>query len=552
MDERCWLRASVPLGSRLIMPTDETLDPEVLRSRSGAVEIDDAVVVEVIFHPDLRRVGARAVLGSARSEHARQEVIVGREQPIFRIVGWGDARPLQDPCVSRKQLSLRWVQDRKGFEVHQDPESRRELRRYTLDGTFLGEGSGFLPSGNLIAIGDRVLLLCTCRPLDVVGTDLGMVGESRAMVLLRGQIRALADSADTVLVHGETGVGKELVARALHEASRRRKGPFLVVNCAAMPETLLESELFGHAKNAFSGANQAKDGMFRAASGGTLFLDEIGELPLSMQAKLLRVLQEHKVRPVGETQERPVDVRVVVATNRDLGTEVEAGRFRADLFSRIEGPAIHVPPLRERRDDIPRLFVHFLQQRIAGDEQTAGGSPLLARFVTDPGVKQPPIPMDFFIKLLGREWYRNVRELDKYVASVAALNHTHGDFREPPLEPQAVRPPDSSQTSVSPSSSSEHPSGTKNLTEAELIREMEAHDHIQHRVAKALGISRTTLDKWLRDLGIRRPKDIPREAIEDAIQQTQGDLDQMAKILKISARGLKLRMTELGMGEIRR
>ncbi|RYE82639.1 MAG: sigma-54 factor interaction domain-containing protein, partial [Myxococcales bacterium] len=151
------------------------------------------------------------------------------------------------------------------------------------------------------------MLLCTCRPLDVVGPDLGMVGESQPMVQLRAQVRALADSGDTVLVHGETGVGKELVARALHEASRRRKGPFLVVNCAALPEALLESELFGHAKGAFSGAVAAKEGLFRAAQGGTLFLDEIGEMPLAMQAKLLRVLQERKVRPVGEAQEKPID-----------------------------------------------------------------------------------------------------------------------------------------------------------------------------------------------------------------------------------------------------
>ncbi|MCS6901320.1 MAG: sigma-54 dependent transcriptional regulator [Myxococcales bacterium] len=537
------------------MSSDETLDPEILRSRSGSVDIDDAVMVEILFHPDLRRVGARAVLGSAQSEHARQEVVVGRETPIFRMVGWGDARPLQDPCVSRKQLTLRWVQERSGFELRQDAESRRELRRYTLDGTLLGDGPGFVPSGSLVAIGDRVLLLCTCRPLDVLGTDLGMVGESRAMVTLRGQIRALADTGDTVLIHGETGVGKELVARALHEASRRRKGPFLVVNCAAMPETLLESELFGHAKGAFSGAIAAKEGLFRSAAGGTLFLDEIGEMPLSMQAKLLRVLQERKVRPIGELQERPVDVRVVAATNRNLAAEVEAGRFRADLYSRLEGPAIRVPPLRERRDDIPRLFVHFLLQRIAEDAQVAGGTePPLARLVIDPGAQQAPVPMDFFLKLLGREWMRNVRELDKYTAAVAALNRQKGEFRAPPQEPLGKAPEHLRGLSNSspPSSSQGESTPARHLTEADLIREMEAHDHIQHRVARTLGISRTTLDKWLRELGIRRPKDIPREEIEAALQRIGGDMEQMARELKISVRGLKLRMTELGIHEPRR
>jgi transcriptional regulator with GAF, ATPase, and Fis domain len=342
------------------------------------------------------------------------------------------------------------------------------------------------------------------------------------------------------------------VARALHEASRRRKAPFLVVNCAAMPETLLESELFGHAKGAFSGAVAAKEGLFRSAAGGTLFLDEIGEMPLPMQAKLLRVLQERKVRPVGETQERPVDVRVVAATNRDLAAEVAAGRFRADLYSRIEGPAIRVPPLRERRDDIPRLFVHFLQQRIAEDTQASGAEAPLARLITDPGAQQAPVPMDFFLKLLGRDWSRNIRELDKYVAAVAVANRHKGEFRAPPQEP-SPRPAESLRgPPSSPPPASDPGPGAKNLSEADLIREMEAHDHIQHRVARALGISRTTLDKWLRELGISRPKDIPREAIEAALQQSGGDIELMARELKISVRGLKLRMTELGMGEPRR
>jgi two-component system, NtrC family, nitrogen regulation response regulator GlnG len=352
----------------MAVTTDQTLDPEVDRARSGALGVDDLVVLEVLFHPDLRRVGDRAVLGPAFSDGARAEVVLGRDAPLFRGAGWGDALPLADPCVSRRQLSVRWVPERQVFEIKPAAEARRALTLYGPDGTPLGDAPGAVPHGSIVGIGDRVLLLCACRPTEVVGPDLGMVGESRAMVALRAQIRALADTLDTVLVAGETGVGKELVARALHDASRRRKGPFLVVNCAAMPEALLESELFGHAKGAFSGAQGAKEGMFRAAQGGTLFLDEIGELPASMQAKLLRVLQERAVRPVGEAHERPVDVRVVAATNRDLAAEVEAGRFRADLYSRLEGPSLTVPPLRARREDVPRLFVHFLRRRVEDDE----------------------------------------------------------------------------------------------------------------------------------------------------------------------------------------
>jgi two-component system nitrogen regulation response regulator GlnG len=520
---------------------DETLDPEVHRSRSGSLDIDDAVVVEILFHPDLRRVGERLVLGVAGSEQASREAELGRESPLFRGAGWGDARALADPCISRRQLAIRWLASRQGFEVRQETESRRQVRFFSGEGAPIGDAPGVIPPGSIVAIGDRVLLLCTIRPTEVIGPDLGMVGESRGMVALRAQIRALAGTNDTALITGETGVGKELVAKALHEASRRRKGPFLVVNCAAVPEALIESELFGHAKGAFSGAVTAKEGLFRAAQGGTLFLDEIGELPLGMQAKLLRVLQEHKVRPVGESQERPVDVRIVAATNRELAAEVETGKFRADLYSRLEGPMLSIPPLRERRDDIPRLFVHFLAARVA-EEQRGGQASSLAWLLADPGSQPPPIPMDFMLRLLGREWTRNVRELEKTVAAVAALNRGAKSFQTPPFEP--ARSPDRISAPPGEPISAAKPA----ITEADLVRELEANDHVQGRVARALGISRTTLDKWLRELGISRPKDIPRDAIEAAFQETGGDVEQMSRLLKISVRGLKLRMTELGLG----
>jgi DNA-binding NtrC family response regulator len=522
---------------------DETLDPEVHRSRSGSLDIDDAVVVEILFHPDLRRVGERLVLGVAGSEQAARELEFGRESPLFRGAGWGDARPLADPCISRRQLLVRWLPSRQGFEVRQETESRRQVRFFSGEGAPIGDAPGVIPPGSIVAIGDRVLLLCTIRPTEVIGPDLGMVGESRGMVALRSQIRALAGTNDTALITGETGVGKELVAKALHEASRRRKGPFLVVNCAAVPEALIESELFGHAKGAFSGAVTAKEGLFRAASGGTLFLDEIGELPLLMQAKLLRVLQEHKVRPVGESQERPVDVRIVTATNRDLGAEVAAGKFRADLYSRLEGPMLAIPPLRDRRDDIPRLFVHFLAARVA-EEQRSGQASSLAWLLQDPGSQSPPIPMEFVLRLLGRDWARNVRELEKAVAAVAALNRGAKSFQAPPLDQGPARAQDRISAPPGEPISAAKPA----ITEAVLVRELEANDHVQGRVARALGISRTTLDKWLRELGISRPKDIPRDAIEAALQETGGDIEQMARILKVSVRGLKLRMTELGLG----
>ncbi|HEY2915288.1 MAG TPA: sigma-54 dependent transcriptional regulator, partial [Candidatus Angelobacter sp.] len=188
------------------------------------------------------------------------------------------------------------------------------------------------------------------------------IGSSPVIEKLKTTIRTVAPTASTVLIYGESGTGKELVARAVHACSTRASDPFVSINCGAFPETLLESELFGYVKGAFTGASQNKRGLFEVASGGTIFLDEIGEMSLSMQVKLLRVLQERTIRPVGGTQETPVDVRVIAATNRDLREMIANGTFREDLYYRVSVIPIQVPPLRERRDDIELLANHFLKK----------------------------------------------------------------------------------------------------------------------------------------------------------------------------------------------
>jgi two-component system response regulator GlrR len=235
----------------------------------------------------------------------------------------------------------------------------------------------------------------------------GTVFRSARMAELMREARMVAASDASVLIRGESGTGKELLARAIHLASPRARGPFVAINCGAIPEQLLESELFGHVKGAFTGAGSARVGLFRAASGGTLFLDEIGDMPLALQVKLLRVLQERSVRPLGSTQAEPVDVRLLSATHRDLDAAMAQGSFREDLYYRLDVVSLTLPRLDERREDIPLLAIHFLQ-RVAGKygKPITGFSP------------------DALEALATAAWPGNVRQLYNVVEQSCALTAT--------------------------------------------------------------------------------------------------------------------------------
>jgi two-component system response regulator HydG len=232
----------------------------------------------------------------------------------------------------------------------------------------------------------------------------GILGTSAAVTKMCELVARVADTETTVLITGESGTGKELVAKALHAKSGRKDGPFVAINCAAMPENLLESELFGHVKGAFTDARNARPGLFIKGSKGTLFLDEIGEMPPGMQAKLLRALQERTVRPVGGEQEQPFDARIIAATNRDLETEVEEKRFREDLFYRINVVRVHVPPLRSRGSDILLLAQHFLERYAAQSRRPVLG---MMSATAD--------------KLISYPWPGNVRELQNCIERAVAL-----------------------------------------------------------------------------------------------------------------------------------
>jgi two-component system response regulator HydG len=304
-----------------------------------------------------------------------------------------------------------------------------------------------------------------------------ILGTSSSMKKMYDLAARVAETDTTALVTGESGTGKELVAKALHAKSPRKDGPFVAINCAAMPETLLESELFGHVRGAFTDARTARSGLFIKASRGTLFLDEIGEMPGGMQAKLLRALQERTVRPVGGDQEQPFDARIIAATNRDLETEVEEKRFREDLFYRINVVRIHVPPLRARGGDVLLLAQHFLQRYQPNGQQRVIG-----------------IKSSASDKLLSYPWPGNVRELQNCIERAVALaqfDHVGVDDL-----PERVREFKSSRIAIE----SNDPSELLPMEEVErryILRVLEAVGGNKTLAAQVLGFDRRTLYRKL-------------------------------------------------------
>jgi len=310
----------------------------------------------------------------------------------------------------------------------------------------------------------------------------GIIGQSAAMRAVFDLVARVAPTDASVLLTGESGTGKELVARALHQRSRRHAGPFVAVNLAAVPESLVESELFGHARGAFTDAKSARTGLFLQASGGTLFLDEIGEMPLSVQPKLLRALQERSIRPVGGDHEIPIDVRIVAATNQDLEARIEDGRFREDLFYRINVVHIELPPLRARGHDILQLaqqavtrFAHAMKKEVTG--------------IAAPAAQ----------RLLSYEWPGNVRELQNAIESAVALTR----FSELTVDdlPEKIRDYKSSHVLVAADDPAELPT----LDEVErryILRVMHSVHGNKALASRILGLDRKTLYRKLERYGV--------------------------------------------------
>jgi DNA-binding NtrC family response regulator len=320
------------------------------------------------------------------------------------------------------------------------------------------------------------------------GADAGLIGQSPAMAHVKQSIAAVAASDFTVLLRGDSGTGKELAARAIHSLSRRAEGPFLSVNCPAIPDQLLESELFGHVRGAFTGAERDRRGLFQSANSGVIVLDEIGDIPMSVQTKLLRVLQEREVRPVGSSKSIPVDVRILAATNQDLEARIADKTFREDLYYRLNVLTVRLPPLRERREDIPLLATAFLE-----------------RTCRETGIGEKAFSAEALAALTGRDWPGNVRELFNFVRRLTVF--CRGDV----IGPDAIRAADQGQ--IDPSEPEDDETTPTPYLEAKArVVDAFTRRYVERllgqtrgnisEAARVSGLERVSLQKILRRLGI--------------------------------------------------
>ncbi|MEN8211650.1 MAG: sigma 54-interacting transcriptional regulator [Thermodesulfobacteriota bacterium] len=332
-----------------------------------------------------------------------------------------------------------------------------------------------------------------------------IIGQSRSFQQCLNLVKSYADTEFHVLITGESGTGKELVAERIHKASARKNQPFLVQNCSAIPETLLESELFGYKKGAFTGANSDKMGLFEAADGGTVFLDEIGDMPMSIQASLLRVLQKNEIKPLGETSVRHIDVRIVTATNKDIKQMIAENSFRQDLFYRLSVLPVHLPSLKERREDIPLLVKHFLEKESV-----------------KAGTMEKKLTTDAMQSLVSYAWPGNIRELENLIRYlIVTAQDDYIELADIPLHVREQNPdidPFGALGTTTEKDANNFISNLSNMTWPQLEKEyvqslLEKNSWNITWAAKASGINRSTFASRMRKLGIRRYQQAVAEQI---------------------------------------
>jgi len=539
----------------------DVLDVETLEGAAAvSVRPADARVptLTVLAHPDPSCVGARSQPLGLRSVGGR--VALSRTEPSFECAD-GAKAPLTCPFVSRTPVLL--SRDRDGVRI----EATEAKQGLSVDGVpvvaALDCDATRLETGVVLELGTHVVLLLHVeRPWTGARAHEGdgMLGQTAALDDLREAITMAAAPLDAegtspVLVRGETGSGKELVAAAIHGASQRRGGPFVAVNMAAIQPSLAASELFGHARGAFSGADRARDGYFVQAHGGTLFLDEIGDAPLDVQAALLRVLETGEVQAVGARTVERVDVRVVCATDGDLESLVASERFRAPLFYRLATLELRVPPLRARRADIGLMAYRFIADGLAA----LGREALLRPAVTD---AKPWLAASVVASLCRYDWPGNVRQLKNVCRALVASSRQPSagdDATLARLMPTVARvgaprphasPPGAPPTAPAPQELPERDAvaAAKAMSSDELYQVMVAVDYRLGAAAEWLGLSRPLLNDLIdRHPRLRRAQKIEAEDIERARDEARSSGVPLWRVLEVSERGLQRRMKELGL-----
>ncbi|MEM9599200.1 MAG: sigma 54-interacting transcriptional regulator [Acidobacteriota bacterium] len=492
----------------------------------------------ILGHPDQDRVGERSVLLALASG---QEAPLARRRPAFSHQGLGGPRPLDEPHISRRPLLLVPGAEAGSLRLLRTEGNRNDVR---VDGESLEASrtisAADLERGVVVVLAQRVALLLhrldPAPPGDV--PRYGMVGESGGMLAARRQIQRAASIEVPVLVRGATGTGKELVARALHRSGPRRRGPFQAVNMAAVTPTLAASELFGATKGAYTGAAEARPGLFELADGGTLFLDEVGEAPPEVQAALLRVLETGEVQPVGGGRVKRVDVRLVAATDRDLESAATDGGFSTPLLHRLGGWEVQLPALRHRRDDIGRLLLHFLRQEVGADPA-------------------PYPPARLVASLVAFDWPGNVRQL-RNIAREWSISQAGGQAEPGPqlrrllaavegtpsaADPTAVPPAIAKSQEAPPRLEGPPPRAPASVGREELLATLKANRWRLKPTAGALGISRSSLYRRMRaEPDLRTAAQLTDDEIEAARQRVGDDLETLADALRVSTDGLRQRL----------
>ena len=539
------------------------------RSRHGDGR-QGALALTILCHPDVRRVGERAVLRELSAGHA---VALSRLQPGFAQPGDSLGRPLADRRMSRTPVWIAPLPDAQGTGgVRLD--ARECPTPLFADGVQAEAAQTFsreaLAQGVVLELSSRsVLLLHRIEPglhrlggLGGPGDLLGLVGHSDAAAGVRQRILQVADLDVPVLVRGETGTGKELAASAIHAASRRRGGPLVSLNMGAVPASLAASELFGAAKGSFTGAVRDQPGYFQRAHGGTLFLDEVGETPAEVQPLLLRVLESGEIQRVGTSAPVHVDVRLIAATDSNLESAVEQGRFKAPLLHRLAGYEIVLPPLRERRDDFGRLLFHFLRAELRALHEE---EKLLLRSETE----EPWLGASVVARLARHPWPGNLRQLRNVARELVVGSR---GFARAQIGPQierllrevteAAAPPSGPLTPAIDLLGPDTPRpGTpvppippiryrppSEVSTEELMAALRANRWEIKPTAAQLGVARPSLYLMMEKLpGLRKAGDLGRAEILEARDACNGNLEAMVDQLEVSKPALLQRMKKLGL-----